>query len=734
MSNNDLEKLKDAIVSGDTSNIKPQSRHEEYLLALANGETVEGSPRSRLEAYLQAFTESGIGGGSGGGGTGGGGVSSWNDLTDKPFCEEVTISDVIVDFKGVETVFDEGWYCNVAKDIPELQPLVKPNAGLKYTVEINGEIYECMCYADGSYGWIFGNTSITGRGDDTGEPFFFYFANYGTSSFATKDAGTYDVKIYSSDIYIKTLDSKYLPEGYAQINYASGTLLDSMEVSGYAELNFSLTGGKTYTVVFDGVEYQCECKMYNFDGYIVFAIGNPMYANVGNDDGTPFAIGNEQGYTYSYYWDAGDAPHTISIMGEVAEITPMSEKLIPDTIARGTDVEHSMIDNRPVLIEKADCNKIYGKDIYNPNFAYGNGRYVIAEFSNYTKSNIVYCIDDAGACVQATIPEELHLYELIYGNGVFLLAGSDEYYGSKHMNAYLYYSADGVNWNRSDVSQVKYTSGYTVTDNKLGGECDLFYKNNKLYAVRSDSIYACSDDGITFNNFTKPDFEFYRNDVAFGKGIHVSFDPTYTKRVFKYSTDGCVTWTDGITKDGSQRVCFGGDKFVAFSEFGLDAMYSYDGIEWHEASLPEEVIAKINPNWNYAVRMLEYIDGMFVAYEDVDRSLMYSLDGITWHSTYDCILSNYDFSTGRYINVVESEGKFHFLGNYALPEEDYKEVNIIYEIEIGNRYGLARKNYVDKTFATKEEVKSAAMLTSPNGTKYKLTVADDGTLSAVPVE
>ena len=315
--------------------LEPKTREEALYAAIASGSVVDFEPETRKEAFLYALCMR-----NASGGTGGGGVSSWNDLTDKPFYDEVKVDEVIFELNGVETKYDESQGGSVWAEIPYVWHDFSQNP--RYAVLINGEFYNVGCSIDSYTIWL-GNKSIAGVSGDTGEPFVITFPKlgegYGTCALITKLEGVYDVKVFIGTHDQKVLDTKFLPEGYPKYSYPICTLLDNLETSdSYGQLDFLLYDGADYTVIFDGTEYQCKGETYTMDGgYSAVHIGNPTSIGFA-DNGMPFGIDSFDGV--ETWWAASvDGAHTISIKGAVETTTPMDEKLIPDTIARKTDVE-----------------------------------------------------------------------------------------------------------------------------------------------------------------------------------------------------------------------------------------------------------------------------------------------------------------------------------------------------------------------------------------------------------
>ena len=90
------------------------------------------------------------------------------------------------------------------------------------------------------------------------------------------------------------IDTKYLPEhlqfGDVPVTLYEGTGLEPISEDGVYILvqavDFDFVAGELYKVVIDGVEYTCDCLDY----YGLCLVGNPMYFDVGDDNGIPFAM------------------------------------------------------------------------------------------------------------------------------------------------------------------------------------------------------------------------------------------------------------------------------------------------------------------------------------------------------------------------------------------------------------------------------------------------------------
>ncbi len=134
----------------------------------------------------------------------------------------------------------------------------------------------------------------------------------------------------------KPLTYDYMPEGYPSKSVQTTVLMEEQEcvftddaksAKYYLTDPLDLVGGQTYTVNWDGTEYECVCG--NKSG--VLFVGNLLYANMGEDSGEPFLYD-----TYDNAFTTFDASlsHTISVKTIQEVVTPMDEILIPDTIQR----------------------------------------------------------------------------------------------------------------------------------------------------------------------------------------------------------------------------------------------------------------------------------------------------------------------------------------------------------------------------------------------------------------
>ena len=138
----------------------------------------------------------------------------------------------------------------------------------------------------------------------------------------------------------KPLTFDYMPEGYPTKSVQTTMLMEEQQVAftlneGYSRYMaqitnaFEIVEGQTYTVNWDGTEYECVGVVIEFQP----ALGNLSIMDKGSDTGEPFL------YAYNARQHSGmfvaldtSASHTISVktIGEV--VTPMAEEFLPSEV------------------------------------------------------------------------------------------------------------------------------------------------------------------------------------------------------------------------------------------------------------------------------------------------------------------------------------------------------------------------------------------------------------------
>lgn len=171
--------------------LEPITRQEQIIA----GKELE--PITRMEKFLKEY----------GGGSGGGAVS-WNDLTDRPFYEEVTRVELLPE--TTVTINSTGYAQGTG--------LIGLVAGNTYIVTWDGTEYECVAEigsVKGMTGVAIGNSYAFG-GENNDIPFAIADVHdYGMHTFVGFALGDHIVSISRVDTVVKTIDPKYLPDTVA---------------------------------------------------------------------------------------------------------------------------------------------------------------------------------------------------------------------------------------------------------------------------------------------------------------------------------------------------------------------------------------------------------------------------------------------------------------------------------------------------------------------------------------
>ena len=139
----------------------------------------------------------------------------------------------------------------------------------------------------------------------------------------------------------KPLTYDYMPEGYPKKSVQTTTLMEEQELAfahvqngvyvSSGTVSLPIVQGRSYTVKWDGTEYECVFFDDGKDAYF----GNTSIMGWGEDTGEPFL--------YDYYQNAfatldTSASHTISVKRTGETVTPMAEEFLPATAKNATTV------------------------------------------------------------------------------------------------------------------------------------------------------------------------------------------------------------------------------------------------------------------------------------------------------------------------------------------------------------------------------------------------------------
>ena len=134
----------------------------------------------------------------------------------------------------------------------------------------------------------------------------------------------------------KPLTYDYMPEGYPKKAMGTVTVMGEQEVAFYDDKGsperygdpadpFNIIESQTYTVSWDGTEYECVCSVGTEGGVSFPYIGNLFIGGLGDDTGEPFI------YTSAGLFVTLDtsASHTISVKTTEEIVTPMAKEFLP---------------------------------------------------------------------------------------------------------------------------------------------------------------------------------------------------------------------------------------------------------------------------------------------------------------------------------------------------------------------------------------------------------------------
>ena len=130
----------------------------------------------------------------------------------------------------------------------------------------------------------------------------------------------------------KPLTYDYMPEGYPSKSVEAVTLMEEQEVA-FADMGgtfgatspvqFDISVGQTFTVVWDGVEYSCVGHAIQNISYI----GNPAAFGL-EATSEPFLYFNLEQPTWGSYDTA--TSHTIKVMRQQIKYTPIDANYMPE--------------------------------------------------------------------------------------------------------------------------------------------------------------------------------------------------------------------------------------------------------------------------------------------------------------------------------------------------------------------------------------------------------------------
>ena len=147
----------------------------------------------------------------------------------------------------------------------------------------------------------------------------------------------------------KPLTYDYMPEGYPTKSVQTTTLMEEQEVAFILNNNVyaaqitnppEIVEGQTYTVIWDGTEYESVCVA--IESMSLLALGNLSIMGMGDDTGEPFLYSPTES---SFITLDTSASHTISVKRIEEIVTPMAEEFLPAGVGTTAVITHVLSTN-----------------------------------------------------------------------------------------------------------------------------------------------------------------------------------------------------------------------------------------------------------------------------------------------------------------------------------------------------------------------------------------------------
>lgn len=202
-------------------------------------------------------------------------------------------------------------------------------AGNEYTFVWDGTSYKCTpTGVDGDI--AVGNMAIQDTSaEDTGEPFLMVFSSSYTIMATVKSGESHTLSIYQGEEELNSTGRTVVmaERTYLVSSWTAGNSDGTMYLHSVPQQLFSLVAGESYTVVWNGSEYNVVATEQTVEDMSFVGLGNVSIGGGTDDTGEPFymyaisgeAIGNETGGTVFFATEAPEVFHSIAIYQETAE-------------------------------------------------------------------------------------------------------------------------------------------------------------------------------------------------------------------------------------------------------------------------------------------------------------------------------------------------------------------------------------------------------------------------------
>lgn len=212
----------------------------------------------------------------------------------------------------------------------------------------------------------------------------------------------------------KPLTYDYMPEGYPTKTVQDTTLMEEQtlaftlegdtQYSAYPNKAPEIVVGQTYTVNWDGTEYECVCVVFRST---ILSIGNKSIFGTGDDTGEPFLYLS----TGAFATLDTSAIHTISVKTTAETIIPMSDEFLPVAsednygAIKKSDIVSTY--NLPMSVPHDQMlDAIAAFRTGNASIVWGNRKIIHAEYNSST---------DTVSIRFSPVPMTLHIYSNVDG-------------------------------------------------------------------------------------------------------------------------------------------------------------------------------------------------------------------------------------------------------------------------------------------------------------------------------
>ena len=300
----------------------------------------------------------------------GGGVSSWNDLTDKPFYEETTTvqGDTLTwdgNTEGLETadvvLFGmSAKLARVSKAFAPISDIAEISSLIMQADTESMDVLSMCALTVGEHGYTVGMAGMEGEyvvgsdgahacsnGEVLSEGVWVISVDVeGAKQFVSELTIPGYTGFVTAETVVQTIDPKFLPEGVPYVEKKYGVILPETTAEINADNNnmamlpdrLNISVGQAYDVSWNGTKYTCVAQLFaSGDGAEPqVVLGNIGFMAGGDSTGEPFIIFVVDAVQAAIYGVGcmivafdGSTSVTVSIVGEAEIIHTIDPKCLP---------------------------------------------------------------------------------------------------------------------------------------------------------------------------------------------------------------------------------------------------------------------------------------------------------------------------------------------------------------------------------------------------------------------